>query len=59
METKEKVMNKIVHFEIPVENATRAKKFYDTFGWDFVDIPEMDYTATEGNVLGLWEDAQK
>lgn len=38
-------MNKVVHFEIPVDNLDRAKKFYSSiFGWEIQDIPEMDYT---------------
>lgn len=38
-------MDKVVHFEIPYDNADRAKKFYqDVFGWRHTDIPGMDYT---------------
>lgn len=38
-------MDKVVHFEIPYDNADRAKKFYQgVFGWQLNDIPEMDYT---------------
>ncbi|MFW9930742.1 MAG: VOC family protein [Candidatus Thorarchaeota archaeon] len=35
----------INHFEIPFDNLERTKKFYGSiFGWDFIDMPEMDYT---------------
>jgi uncharacterized protein len=37
-------MDKVVHFEIPFDNKTRAMKFYgDTFGWQLQDMPEMNY----------------
>ena len=42
---------KIVHFEIPTKDATRAKKFYGTlFGWRFKDsaMPGIEYYLTEG-----------
>ena len=37
---------KLVHFELPVQNVDRAKKFWSgVFGWDFGDsvMPEMEY----------------
>lgn len=38
-------MDKVVHFEIPYDNKIRASKFYsEIFGWQLLDIPEMDYT---------------
>jgi predicted enzyme related to lactoylglutathione lyase len=38
-------MDKVVHFEIPVDNLDRAKKFYQSiFGWQLNDIPQMNYT---------------
>lgn len=38
--------NKVVHFEIPADDLTRAKKFYqDTFGWQLQDVPDMSYTV--------------
>lgn len=38
-------MNKVVHFELPMDNPERAMKFYqETFGWQLNPIPEMDYT---------------
>lgn len=33
------------HFELPVNDLARAKKFYgEAFGWTFNDMPEMEYT---------------
>lgn len=38
-------MDKVVHFEIPVDDTKRAKQFYsDTFGWRTQDYPDMNYT---------------
>lgn len=38
-------MNKVVHFEIPVNDVKRAQDFYGRiFGWKINDIPNMDYT---------------
>ena len=38
-------MNKVVHFEIPVDNLNRAKKFYkNIFGWQINDFPGMNYS---------------
>ena len=38
-------MDKVVHFEIPVDNLERAKKFYKTaFNWALNPIPQMEYT---------------
>lgn len=39
-------MNKVVHFEIPVDDRERATEFYNSvFDWDLVHIPEMHYTT--------------
>jgi predicted enzyme related to lactoylglutathione lyase len=39
-------MDKVVHFEIPADDVSRAKEFYgSTFGWELEDIPGMDYTS--------------
>lgn len=36
---------KVVHFEIPFEDGDRAQKFYgETFGWQVMPMPGMDYT---------------
>ena len=41
-------MDKVVHFEIPFDNKTRAMKFYaDAFGWKLTDMPEMSYVMAE------------
>ncbi len=38
-------MDKVVHFEIPVDDRERATEFYrSVFEWDLVHIPEMQYT---------------
>ena len=37
-------MDKVVHFDIPADDAERAKKFYKSiFGWDISDVPGMPY----------------
>jgi uncharacterized protein len=39
-------MNKVIHFEIPFDEKARAKKFYsETFGWEFDEMPEINYTG--------------
>jgi predicted enzyme related to lactoylglutathione lyase len=36
---------KVVHFEIPFDDGDRAQKFYgQTFGWQVMPMPGMDYT---------------
>ncbi|HEY7813372.1 MAG TPA: hypothetical protein VIC62_09055, partial [Nakamurella sp.] len=36
---------KVVHFEVPFEDGTRARAFYrDAFGWQLNEMPQMDYT---------------
>ena len=40
-----KAMNKVVHFEIPVENIDKAKEFYNIFNWEIIDYPNMDYAG--------------
>jgi predicted enzyme related to lactoylglutathione lyase len=36
---------RVVHFEIPFDDAERANAFYrDVFGWQLVQMPGMDYT---------------
>ena len=38
-------MDKVVHFEIPADDVTRAKEFYGSiFGWQLDDMEGMDYT---------------
>lgn len=37
-------MDKVVHFEIPVDDLERAQKFYKSvFGWKMDSLPGMDY----------------
>ena len=39
-------MDKVVHFEIPVDDRERATDFYRTvFDWDMTHLPEMRYTT--------------
>jgi predicted enzyme related to lactoylglutathione lyase len=50
-------MSRIIHFEIPVENAKRAQRFYTgVFGWKFEGMPGgMEYWGVqteEGGVNG-------
>ena len=36
---------KVVHFEVPADDAERARTFYaEVFGWQLQPIPEADYT---------------
>lgn len=38
--------NRIVHFEIPVDDQDRANAFYEgAFGWEITTIPEVGYTS--------------
>jgi predicted enzyme related to lactoylglutathione lyase len=38
-------MDKVVHFEIPYEDADRAHAFYrEAFGWQLQTMPQMAYT---------------
>lgn len=37
-------MNSVVHFEVPFDDQERATTFYkEVFGWEFQDMPEMNY----------------
>ncbi len=41
-------MDKVTHFEIPVENLERAKKFYKSiFDWGLTPVPELEYTLLQ------------
>ena len=50
-------MGKVVHFEIPADDLSRAKKFYGTvFGWRADEVPEMEYVmigTTESDENGM------
>ena len=38
-------MGKVVHFEIPADDQSRAREFYSAvFGWQLQHMEEMDYT---------------
>lgn len=40
-----KFLDKVLHFEIPVDNLERAKNFYKTaFNWLISPVPELQYT---------------
>jgi uncharacterized protein len=44
-------MDKVVHFELPYDNKSRASKFYsEIFGWKLTDVPEMEYTMIHSAV---------
>jgi predicted enzyme related to lactoylglutathione lyase len=37
---------RVVHFEVPFSDGTRAKDFYrEVFGWQLNEFPEMNYTG--------------
>lgn len=38
-------MDKIVHFELPADDVSRASTFYSgVFGWGMQEVPDMKYT---------------
>jgi predicted enzyme related to lactoylglutathione lyase len=41
---------RVVHFEIPFDDAERAREFYrEAFGWELMELPDVSYTlATTG-----------
>ncbi len=44
---------RVVHFEIPFDDAERAQAFYrDAFGWDLTDVPGMSYTLASTGPTG-------
>jgi predicted enzyme related to lactoylglutathione lyase len=37
--------SRVVHFEVPFDDADRARAFYrDVFDWQIQEMPELDYT---------------
>jgi len=50
-------VDKVIFFEIPVDNADRARKFYSSaFGWKMNEIPQMHYTqigTVEADRMGV------
>jgi hypothetical protein len=44
---------RMVHFEIPFDDAERAQAFYrDAFGWNVLPMPDMDYTVVTSGPTG-------
>jgi uncharacterized protein len=44
---------KVVHFELPVDDRSRAKAFYaEAFEWDLADVPGMAYTRVTTTPTG-------
>lgn len=44
---------RVVHFEVPYDDADRASGFYrDIFGWDVQPMPEMSYTMVSTGPMG-------
>ncbi|MBI3619301.1 VOC family protein [Candidatus Peregrinibacteria bacterium] len=41
-------MDKVVHFEIPVNDLDEARKFYSIFGWELQDWPMPDGSTYVG-----------
>jgi predicted enzyme related to lactoylglutathione lyase len=50
-------LDKVIFFEIPVDNPARAREFYGSaFGWKMNEIPEMHYTqvgTVEADRMGV------
>jgi predicted enzyme related to lactoylglutathione lyase len=39
---------RVVHFEVPFDDADRAREFYqEVFGWQIQPMPEMDYNMVQ------------
>jgi predicted enzyme related to lactoylglutathione lyase len=39
---------RVVHFEVPYDDADRARAFYaDVFGWSIQPVPEFDYNFVQ------------
>lgn len=46
-------MGKVVHFEVPFDDAERALAFYrDVFGWQITSMPEMQYNLVSTGPTG-------
>ena len=49
-------MDKVVHFEIPVDDWDRAIKFYkNNFGWDIMDMKGPNGEMIYGVSSPLWD----
>lgn len=43
----------VVHFELPYDDADRARTFYrDVFGWQIQPVPEFDYNFVDTGATG-------
>ena len=38
---------RVVHFEVPYDDADRARAFSDVFGWQIQAVPEFDYNFVQ------------
>jgi predicted enzyme related to lactoylglutathione lyase len=46
-------MDAVVHFEVPYDDADRARAFYrDVFGWEIQAMPELDYDFVQTGPQG-------
>ena len=44
---------RVVHFEVPFDNADRARKFYrDVFDWQIQEVPELQYNMVSTGPAG-------
>jgi uncharacterized protein len=44
---------RVVHFEVPFDDADRARGFYkEIFGWQLQEMPEMNYTLVMSGPSG-------
>ena len=44
---------RVVHFEIPYDDAERAGRFYhEAFGWQVQPVPDLDYTMISTGPMG-------
>jgi predicted enzyme related to lactoylglutathione lyase len=44
---------RVVHFEVPFDDADRARSFYQgAFGWNIMPMPEMSYTIVSTGPTG-------
>ena len=44
---------RVVHFEIPYDDAERVRAFYsNVFGWEMTELPEMSYTLAMSGPSG-------
>jgi predicted enzyme related to lactoylglutathione lyase len=47
-DAEESMSGRVVHFEVPYDDADRARSFYsDVFGWKIQPIPEMQYNFVQ------------